>query len=291
MSVDVGVVGAPFLDLTFEGLLRVPQPGEELLARRFHVAPGGTGMQAVGAARLGLSVALVARWSDDGGGKLLRAILEAEGVELVGSRAPGTRATALLSTPEGVAMATALADDEPSREAVVSADAGAVVASLGRLRLAPEGIPVFAVTGPLEMGRGRASLESYGRPLRALIANAAEATDITGVDDVEGAAADLVRFASTAVVTRGKDGAVAATSDGVASARAPDVPTVDATGAGDLFVSAYVWADLAGAGLEDRLGWATLYASLSVRAATAYEGALHLERFVEERRRRGLIPP
>src|SRR5207248_652902 len=59
-AVDVAVVGSPFLDLTFEGLPRVPLPGEELVGRALHVAPGGTGMQAIGLARLGLSVTLVA---------------------------------------------------------------------------------------------------------------------------------------------------------------------------------------------------------------------------------------
>ena len=290
MSVDVAVVGEPFLDLTFEGLPRVPRPGEELLAQGFHVAPGGTGMQAVGAARLGLSVALVGRWADDAGGRLLRAILEAEGIELFGPSAGGTSATALLSTPDGVAMATALATDELSREAVASAVAGGVVVSLGRLGLAPQDVPVYAVTGSLEIASARAALEGFGRPVQAVIANAREAAAITGHDDVETAAAKLTRFATTAVVTLGRDGAVAASSDGLARAPAPDVPEVDATGAGDLFVSGYLWADLAGAGLENRLAWATLYASLSVRAPTALEGALHLEPFIEEGRRRGLAP-
>jgi sugar/nucleoside kinase (ribokinase family) len=291
VGVDVAVVGAPFLDLTFEGLPRIPRPGEELLARRFHVAPGGTGMQAVGAARLGLSAALVARWSDDAGGRLLRAVLEAEGVELVGPGVGGTAATALLSTPDGVAMATAVGGDDPSPEAVASVAAGTVVASLGRLRMTPEGVPVYAVTGSLETAIARASLEGFGRPLHAVIANAPEARAITGIDDAAAAAYHLGRFATTAVVTLGEDGAVAATSDGRARARAPDVPVVDATGAGDLFVSAYVWADLAGAGLEDRLAWAVLYASLSVAAATAFEGALHAEPFLREGVRRGLTPP
>ena len=49
----------PFLDLVFEGLPRLPGAGEEVVGRALHVVPGGTAVQAIGLARLGLSVALV----------------------------------------------------------------------------------------------------------------------------------------------------------------------------------------------------------------------------------------
>ena len=66
MTFDVAVVGAPFLDLTFEGLERIPQEGEELTARTLHVAPGGTGRQAIAAARLGNGTARNASRHSDG---------------------------------------------------------------------------------------------------------------------------------------------------------------------------------------------------------------------------------
>ena len=43
---DVAVIGAPFLDLTLEGIQRVPSAGEELVARALHATPGGTATQA-----------------------------------------------------------------------------------------------------------------------------------------------------------------------------------------------------------------------------------------------------
>jgi hypothetical protein len=52
-----------------------------------------------------------------------------------------------------------------------------------------------------------------------------------------------------------------------------------------------MWADLGGAPLRSRLAWATLYASLSVSAPTALEGALRLEALLAEGAARGLEPP
>jgi sugar/nucleoside kinase (ribokinase family) len=53
----------------------------------------------------------------------------------------------------------------------------------------------------------------------------------------------------------------------------------DPTGAGDLFVSAYVWSDLAGRALEERLHLATRYASLSLERATDGLKGITLDEF------------
>ena len=113
---------------------------------------------------------------------------------------------------------------------------------------------------------------------------------MTGRHDPVESASVLARHGPTAVVTVGEGGAVAVDGDGIVMVPAPQVEVVDATGAGDLFVAAYVWADLRGAGIEDRLRWATLYASLSVRAPTAFAGAVGLEELSREGWSRGLSP-
>jgi sugar/nucleoside kinase (ribokinase family) len=124
-----------------------------------------------------------------------------------------------------------------------------------------------------------------------VICNEAEAALLTGLDDAEGAARALGKVAGTAVVTRGPAGAVGVEGGRFASAAAPDVPVTDTTGAGDLFVAAYVWADRRGMLLEERLAWACLYAGLSVRAPTAFAGAGRVEKLMEEGERRGLALP
>jgi sugar/nucleoside kinase (ribokinase family) len=68
-------------------------------------------------------------------------------------------------------------------------------------------------------------------------------------------------------------------------------PSVDPTGAEDLFAAAYAWADLRGAEVADRVRWAVLGAALSVTAPTGVGGAVSRSRLLEEGTRRGLPEP
>jgi sugar/nucleoside kinase (ribokinase family) len=66
---------------------------------------------------------------------------------------------------------------------------------------------------------------------------------------------------------------------------------VDTTGAGDLLVAAYIWAELRGASVEDRLRWAVLYSALSVSKPTAVGGAITEAQLLEQGGRLGLELP
>jgi sugar/nucleoside kinase (ribokinase family) len=288
---DVAVVGAPFLDLTFAGLPQVPGPGEEVVARELHVAPGGTGMQAIGAARLGLSAALVSPIGDDPAGVVLRTMLSAEGVEWIGRRTGSTATTAILSTPDGSAMATAFDEAEPSAEDVAGVDAKAFVLSLGRLPLRPPKGVIYATTGGIELDAGIDVGDVSFDGVRALIVNEHEALRLSDTNDAAAAAKTLAGRVSCVVITLGADGAIASENGRITHAMAPDIDEVDATGAGDLFVPAYLWADVNGFDIEQRVTWATLYAGLSVRAPTAFEGAVTVDELLEMGVRRGLPPP
>jgi ribokinase len=293
LTFEVAVVGAPFLDLTFAGLDHLPQVGEEVLGSALHIAPGGTGMQAIGAARLGLSTALVAPLGNSPSAGLLKEMLLHDGVVLVGGheRPEGAPVTALLTTSEGVAMASVLEGSEPSAEEVARTGPRALILSLGRIRLGSPGAALYACTGGLELDHVTdETMQSLTRA-HAFILNAAEARSLTGCADPEDAARHLAEVVATAIVTAGADGAIAAEGERVVSMPAPKVDVIDATGAGDLFVAAYVWADLRGAALQDRLTWASLYAALSTRAPTALAGALSLEEILSEGAARGLEPP
>ena len=122
--------------------------------------------------------------------------------------------------------------------------------------------------------------QSAGRPealigaAGTLIVNAGEAALVTGQNDPEEAAVSLARLVATAIVTLGADGAVAVSGGIVAHAEAPRQSARALIGAGDVFAAAYVWADLAGSPLAERLALACLYASLSLRAPSVLRGAL-----------------
>jgi sugar/nucleoside kinase (ribokinase family) len=287
---SVAVVGAPFLDLVFEGLPRLPADGDEVVGRGMHVVPGGTAIQATGLARLGIRTTLVAPRPDDLAGRIVAELLEGEGIPWIGPVAGRTAATAVLSSAGGVAMATAPAEGEPALEDVANADADAVVLSLGRADLRPPGVTACFVTGQVEIDAG-ARLPPATRPGDVLVVNMREAIALTGQPDPDAAARSLGEGCETAIVTTGSDGAIGVRGDDLVRARAPRVDAVDATGAGDLFVAAIVWATSRGLELEAALGWACLFAGLSVAAPTALAGARTLDELLEEGRRRGLSPP
>lgn len=287
---ELAVVGTPFLDITFEGAPRVPSPGEEILARGIRLTPGGTGVQAIAGARLGLTTTLVAPLGHDGTAALVRRMLESEGVTVAGPPVGAVPTTALISTDGETAMVTAPAGDEPSAAEVAEVGASAVLLSIGRLSLAPGDASLYAVTGTLELEHVTAATLANA-PVRALILTAEEASALSGHKSLEAAIVDLASRVETVVVTRGAEGAIARTEDHIERALSPDVAVVNATGAGDLFAVAYLWADVRGAPLADRIAWACLYAGLSLRASTAQDGALRLTELLHEGTRRGLTPP
>jgi sugar/nucleoside kinase (ribokinase family) len=147
------------------------------------------------------------------------------------------------------------------------------------------------VTGTLELPRVGEDLLARLRGTRAFVLNAAEAAAVTGRAEPAAAAAWLASRGTTAVVTLGPGGAIAAEGDHIERWTAPPVDAFDATGAGDLFAAAYVWADLGGASLRERLSWACLYASLSVRSPTAFDGAVARDVLLTAGRQAGLQPP
>ena len=273
MTVDVVCTGPVFLDLTFEGLDALPRLGEERYARNLHTTPGGAAITAIGLARLGLRTAVAAPLGDDLAGELVRRQLEAEGVVCAGATAGRTPVAAVLPVGGERAFVTfePPAAIEPST--VERLRPRAVVAGLGALPLAPQGVSVYAGAGHRDAERHASSLPAGISDARALLVNRAEALLLTGERDADDAALALGGTVATAVVTLGAEGAVAAEDGELVTVAAPQADPRDTTGAGDLFMAAYVWGDLAGLPLPERLQWAAVYAALSVRTATGAASA------------------
>ena len=105
--------------------------------------------------------------------------------------------------------------------------------------------------------------------------NEVEAMHYTRSDSPEEALQKLTRLVPVAVVKTGAGGVLAAErgSDQVVVEPAISVDLVDATGAGDVFAGAFVYATLAGWDLTHRCHFANLCAGLSVRFVSGSFGA------------------
>lgn len=97
--------------------------------------------------------------------------------------------------------------------------------------------------------------------------NRDEALALTGQRTVEAALRELLRHVPLVAITCGADGVVAAdrASGEVVSVPALPVEAIDTTGAGDVFAAAFVLGTLSGWTPAERVRFATLRASLSVR--------------------------
>jgi sugar/nucleoside kinase (ribokinase family) len=289
---DVVCAGVIYLDLTFAGLEGLPRTGEELWARELEVSPGGMANTAVGLARLGLRTAVVGAIGRDLAGSYLRAALESAGVACHGPLSERSALTAVLPIDGDRALVSHLPQDvAAAAHKLADLRPRALITLVDQVVHAPYGTRVYAVSSHADVtaaARG-ASMDLAG--CHAVITNHAEALALTGESTPEAAALALSKRAGSAVVTLGSHGALAACGGQLVRAAAHTARVQHTTGAGDLFAAAYVWADLAGCDLHDRLQWATLYASKSLSSLTAFAGAATLAELTAAGRALGLSPP
>ncbi|WP_432498187.1 PfkB family carbohydrate kinase [Kineococcus gypseus] len=282
---DVTVVGSVNADLAI-ALPALPPAGQTVRGADAVRGPGGKGAnQAVAAARLGRSTAMVAAVGADADGRALRAALAAEGVDVahVGEvPAPTGVAVVLVHGGESTIVLSPGANDHLDAGRVRAA---AAVVSGARAVLLQCEVPDAALLAAARLCTGllvlnpapaRALPAELLRRTDLLVPNAGELAVLAGEDPADGAAGDLdalvhraraVRPDGTTVVTRGALGCAVVTPAGVAEVPAAPVGAggvVDATAAGDGFVAALVDALLGGAGLVDAARWAARAAAVVV---------------------------
>jgi sugar/nucleoside kinase (ribokinase family) len=291
VTVDVACVGSPFLDLIFRGLRALPMPGEEQIARELVIVPGAIANVAYALNQLGLEAVVCAPIGRDPAGRLLGELMADAGVRWVGEPAETTPVSVALPADGDRAFVTADAPRSVDAAALVALAPRAVVVDLPNVDLLPPLPIVYAVVGDPEVRVLAGNLPHSLSGLRALILNDREARALAQATEAEQAAEWLAARGTTVVVTCGRDGAFAAEPDGtVARASAPNVEVDDPTGAGDLFTAAYVWADLDGRSLEDRLALAATYASLSLAATTMRQKGVTRQEFERAHAERGDRP-
>ena len=292
MSVDVVVAVPAFLDMTFVGLEALPRLGEERFAGDLVRSPGGGAITAIGAARLGLKVALAAPIAADPAGEMIREELEAEGVQIIGTPCTRTPVTMVLPLDGQRAMVTYDPGARARAADVAALAPTAVVAGLSQLDVVPAGARAYVTVGDDDARAFAGRLPGQAARATGLQIDQREALVLTGAGTPQEAAAMIGARVPAVTVSLNGGGATA-----VVDGEALDIPgyeighAVDSTGSTDLFVAAWAWGDAIGMPVADTLRWAELYAALSVRVPTGAAGATPLGELMEEGARRGLPAP
>ena len=285
MTVDVVCAGAPFLDLVFRGLDRLPGAGEEVLAKELVVVPGAMANVAFALRQLGLDAAVCAPIGDDPAGRLLKDLMDAAGIPWIGSRTEATPVSVGLPVDGERAFVTLHPSSDVDVAEIAELRPRAVVANLPLADGLTEEPRIYGVVGDPQvtilLDRG----EDSWAGLRALVLNEREALQLSGRSDAADAARQLAERGCLVVVTRAAHGAIAVCPGGPVVAE-PGVPVValDTVGAGDLFTAAFVWADLADRRLEECLAVGTTYASHSLAAPGGRQKGLSRTAYLEATR-------
>jgi ribokinase len=174
---------------------------------------------------------------------------------------------------------------------VAALDPRAVALSLDQLYCVPPGAAAYVTCGDDDARAFARRPPAALSGARALFVSKREALTLTEASDVEAAAEVLGRSAERVIVTLGSGGAMALVEGRSMHSPAISAIPLDTTGAGDLLVAAYIWADLRGASPEECLYWAVVYAGLSIATPTGVGGAVTEQRLLEEGTKRGLSAP
>ena len=270
---EVAVVGSANLDLVVE-VETIPLVGETVLGGDLRRIPGGKGAnQAVAAARLGRDVAMIGRLGDDEGGAILRAALDADGVD---TRHLATTA----DVPNGVALIAVGSDGDNAivvspgangRVAPADIHAAAEVLEAATVTLLQLEVPLDAVSAAATRSGGTVILNPAPAPsaplpvglladVDVLVPNQTELATLAGHDGavdraIAGELATTLPSRSV-IVTLGAEGALVIDDGTSTHVPAPVVTPVDTTAAGDSFCGALADAIVRGADLIEATRWA-----------------------------------
>ena len=287
------VVGSSNTDMVIR-VPRIPRAGETLLGGVFLTAAGGKGAnQAVGAARSGGKVALIARVGRDVFGDQAIAGLRRDGVDV--SCVFRDKLTA-----SGVALIFVAKDGENSIAVAGGANAKLSPADVrkatGVIRSAallvaqletPLATVAAAVRAAVRAGVQVILNPAPARPLpnsllkliTVLTPNETEAELLTGIKVIDAAAAAKAcsklrsRGVGTVILTLGSRGAFLADANGQKLVPGFKVKTVDSTAAGDVFNGALAVALAEGKTVLDAVRFANAAAALSVTRLGAQPSA------------------
>ncbi len=279
MKGKVLVVGSLNMDLVVNAP-RLPQVGETILGGMFATFPGGKGAnQAVAAARMGVSVAMIGCVGRDGFGDELRQVLTQDGIDV-------THISILDGQATGIALITV---DVEGRNTIVVASGANAHLTPRHLLAVPEAFSssdalVLQLESPLETVREAVRMaKRYNKrvvlnpaPAQALdveilsqvdyfIPNEREAMQVVAAASLDEAIEKLLALGvRNLLVTLGEDGVMVVTANERRNIPALKVKAIDTVAAGDAFVGAFSAGLASGMDTDEAVRLANAAAAISV---------------------------
>jgi len=258
---------------------KIPDPDDSVEAQEAYMGGGGSAANiALALARLGEKVRLIGCVGRDPLADIALTELAREGVDVSGvcrADAPTGTVVVIVEGGEKRMISHPGANTALNREIVVTGCAGSshIHVSSNRVEVAEWGAEAAAEHGAtysltIRHGIARLGLRRITRILslaEMVFANAVEARELTGLGPAEAAETLSTEFGLEAVVTAGPNGAYIGRRGLVAwvpAMRAPAI--VDATGAGDVYAAAYIYAARRGMSMVERARLAAAAAALKV---------------------------
>jgi len=272
------VIGNCAIDRSFR-LPRLPVAGETILAQESTLDVGGKGAnQAVAASRAGPAVVLCSAIGRDRDGSCIRSRLYSEGVatEFVLERSGASDQSIVLVAATGE---NCIVTSHEMAWSILPEDTAGALACLtpGDVLLMQGNLPRQTTEHCLREGRRRGAravlnpapisypYDNLWPLVDVVVMNEVESRVLTGDRDPRTGARALLRAGAGVVATTlGRMGALVV--DGVCDrhVRAPSVPVVDTTGAGDVFCGVFAAGLALGLPTEQAAAWAVRSATLSV---------------------------
>ncbi|WP_022869052.1 carbohydrate kinase family protein [Schaalia vaccimaxillae] len=291
----VCVAGPLTLSLVMGPLAHEPRLGEEQFVSESALTPGGSGVQAVAMARLGLDTELVTTIGIDEAGAVVRDMLVRDGVDLTwATRVPRQTVTASLAMGADRALTTFGSLDVPpltvitERPSALASELHVVGANIDTIASWRHGIgegetPTWVLCGC----RWDATGEWKSSDLTALdevdmfVLNQIEAANYTHKSSDIDALRQLAWHTPGVIITRGNLGAVAIIEDEEINLPAAPAQAVDTTGAGRPFTAALVWAKMRGLSGRAGLSMALLASAKSTEKVGSLSGVPTLQELQE----------
>ena len=313
MSVPrITVVGSYATGLTMK-VERLPNTGETLLGTGYRVDFGGKGSnQAVGCARLGAKVSLVAKVGKDAFGEMALGLYRDEGIDAAYVTQTADAPTGVgFILVEAVSGHNCITIDPGANERLTGAEVSQCEGAFSSpaVVLTQLEIPVEAATAALARGREKGAVTilnpapvrplppSILRMIDVLTPNETEARVLAGrspdaiIEPAELARELIQQGVKQVVMTLGEKGALIVTSVSSVHVPAISVSAVDTTGAGDAFNAGLATALACGATLEAAGQFAVVAGGLAVTTESVIPSLPHRRKIVQFYRQQGLTPP